>query len=281
MTLSPPSLGVLPDPPGKYLPADGTVRVWADLPSSIDVAWAAVTDREAFGRWFGDLDRPLREGGSARIAFGDGDCFDVEQIRLDPPGHLSYTWRFQGIGPVNWIDWRLAPREDGCRLIVCDDEPERSTDGVLRMREGWLDFLGRLQRYLSTGHEARYDWSRDIEASVEVAADAETLRARWLDSEGRRHWLVPLLAPETAMSDVDLTPRRLTFSLRAPGWRAATSCAVELQPRRAGTQVAIRHGGWDGIGPDGLNQRRTYCQRWIAALTHLRVLVGQDASRAS
>jgi len=278
MTLSPPSLGVLPDPPGASQPADRTIRVWADLPTPIDVVWAALTEREAFGRWFGDLDRPLRQGGSARIEFGDGDFFDVEHIRMDPPGHLSYTWRFQGIGPVDWIDWRLSPRENGCRLVVTDEEPERSAEGVLRMREGWLDFLGRLQHYLTTGREARYDWSRDIEASVEVPADAETIQSRWLDSERSRRWLAPVLAPETSITDVALAHRRLSFSLRAHGWLAATSCQVDLQPRQAGTLVALRHAGWDEIGDDGLNQRRAYCQRWIEALEQLRNLASHDAS---
>jgi uncharacterized protein YndB with AHSA1/START domain len=278
MTLSPSSLGVLPEPPGERQPADGTVRVWADLPAMIDVVWAALTEREGFGRWFGDLDGPLREGGSARIAFGDGDFFDVEQIRLDPPGHLSYAWRFQGIGPVDRIDWRLTSHENGCRLVVLDEEPERSADGVLRMREGWLDFLGRLQHYLTTGHEARYDWSREIEVNVELAADARTIQSRWLALERSRRWLVQVLAPEASLTDIVVTPGQLTFSLRAPGWLAATSCQVDLQRRRDGTLMALRHAGWDAIGADGLNQRRAYCQRWIAALTDLRDLASQEVS---
>jgi len=79
-------VGVSPDPS----------RVIVTLATSVSAAqvWQALTETSSVAMWFGSLTAELRPGSPARLDFGDGDFFTLDDIQLNPPYGLQYTWRF-------------------------------------------------------------------------------------------------------------------------------------------------------------------------------------------
>jgi uncharacterized protein YndB with AHSA1/START domain len=267
---------------------EGTVEVGVRLRAAPDTVWAALTDPLNFGQWFGDLAAPLQPGSPTSITFGDGDMFAVENVRLAPPHRLAYDWRFHGIGPLDSITWQILPRADGCRLVVTDRETARTPEAVLRMRTGWLDFLGRLQHFLTTGQRARYDWSHEIEASVECDADVVTAWQRLVQPPHVPGWLAALDGPEPGhdraagrpaawtsetVAGATWAPFQLDLRFAEPGWLAPTRCRLMAEERHTGTLLTLYHAGWEAVSNDlnvAREQRRLYCARWIAALQDAR-----------
>jgi uncharacterized protein YndB with AHSA1/START domain len=278
-----------PLPSGQRVPTDpsgagraGTVEVSVRLRAGPSEVWAALTDPAQFGQWFGDLAGPLAPDRATSIAFGDGDMFAVENVQLDRPSRIAYDWRFQGIGPLDRIAWQIIPRADGCRLVVTDREPERSPEGVHRMRTGWLDFLGRLQRFVLTGERARYDWSREIEAGIECDVDLVTAWRRLVQPPALPAWLAGLAPARTDggpgfVSEATWAPFQVTLQVAEPGWDAPTRCRVMAEERRSGTLLTVVHAGWGAVSADldvAREHRRRYCARWIAALQDARRVAG-------
>jgi len=153
------SVEKLPEPVADS-PVPGTARVSVLAAGSVQEVWAALTERDEVRRWFGDLSASLSPGGSYRLDFGDGDCFEIHDVAVQPPHHLTYQWRFLGTGPRNAIGWSIEPIGQRCRVTVTDGEPHRSQRGVAEMIEGWTDFLRRLRDYRETGETTRYAWRK-------------------------------------------------------------------------------------------------------------------------
>src|SRR5262249_26975304 len=147
----------------------GTARVSIETTATSPHAFAALVDPARLARWFGTPSGPLVAGGSTRIAFGDGDFFDLADIQIDPPRQLRYSWRFLGLGPSNLITWTVRDSPGGDTVVtVTDDDMPRTAQVVAEMIEGWTDFTGRLRTYLATGESTRYDWRRELDGSVEL-----------------------------------------------------------------------------------------------------------------
>lgn len=276
-------------PPARPLAErEGTVEVGVRLRATPDTVWAALTDPLTFGQWFGDLTSPLQPGRPTSIEFGDGDLFAVENVQLDPPHRLAYDWRFHGIGPLDSIVWQLVPRADGCRLLVTDREPARTREAVLRMRTGWLDFLGRLQHFLATGQRARYAWSQEIEASVECNVNVVTAWQRLVQPPRLPGWLSALDGPAPGRDPTarrpdawtcetvawaTWAPFQLNLRFAEPGWLAPTRCRLMAEEQHSGTLLTLYHAGWEAVSTDlhaAREHRRRYCARWIAALQDAR-----------
>lgn len=264
----------------------GSVEVALVLPRPVPEVWQAIADRDQVAAWFGTLSEPLREGGSVRLDFGDGDFFTLQDVCSDPPQQLQYAWRFLGIGPLDTITWRIAAWPGGSRLTVTDEEPGRSPEAGRLMRQGWLDFTRRLKQFLLTGAHARYDWRREFDGSIELEATPEAAwagllapgrPAAWLPIEESAlvrgsHLLVENGQETTRLEIADLLaepPSRLQFKLVHPSWRRATSCRLTLEERGGGALLCARHVGWEAISPQRAiqqGQRERFSRLWIEAL---------------
>ena len=144
--------------------APSTVVMTFATSASAGEVWRALTEPTLVACWFGTLTTALRLGEKVHLDFGDGDFFTLEVTRTEPPYLLEYTWRFLGIGPLEAITWRIASKDSGCLVTVIDNEPDRSPEVALLLKEGWLDFTQRLEQFLTTGsvHRElrRFEWRR-------------------------------------------------------------------------------------------------------------------------
>lgn len=270
----------------------GAVSVEIHTSASPDEVWRALAEPAHLGRWFGALDAPLRPGGRSRLDFGDGDFFNVETLGADPPRRLRYAWRFLGLGPREIITWEVEPDGEGSSVRVTDTALMRPREAAEPLRKGWLDFTGRLERFLSTGEDARYDWRRELDGSVELVGHPDRVRGAVLGPDAAAGWL-PLDRPladgaEWRLDDgqepdaVRVAAARaeedtLTFRLTHPSWAGSTGCRVQLHAHGWGSRLSFSHDGWEGISPDGaesLRQRRRFADAWVAALRRARERAG-------
>ncbi len=60
-------LSAIASQPVRTADTPGTVRVYAVIRATVEEAWAALTQRELVGRWFGDLSESLQPGGAHRL----------------------------------------------------------------------------------------------------------------------------------------------------------------------------------------------------------------------
>jgi uncharacterized protein YndB with AHSA1/START domain len=279
----------LPKPQaGTGLPP-GTVQVSVFAPASRDDVWAALTQRERVSRWFGDLSDSLQPGRACRLDFSDGDFFDISDVVLHPPHHLSYHWRFLGTGPSDSISWTIEPQGEGCRITVTDREDNRVQATVNDLIQGWTDFLGRLQSYCATGRTTRYSWRREFDGSIELPVDPAAAADKLLTDDGLCRW-VPWSGAFAAEATVTVgdgqqpayleigdveraSPFLLRFSLGCPEWRAPTLCSIMIQGRPEGALLVVSHQGWEGIDGDGRRQgaqRERFGKLWTEALQRAR-----------
>ncbi|NCS31421.1 hypothetical protein B1L04_02905 [Microcystis aeruginosa KW] len=278
-------VGVSPDPS----------RVIVTLATSVSAAqvWQALTETSSVAMWFGSLTAELRPGSPARLDFGDGDFFTLDDIQLNPPYGLQYTWRFLGIGPKDAITWRIIPQDAGCLVTVSDDEPERALELSQDLQEGWLDFIQRLERFLTTGQVTRYDWRREFEASLELPDRLPDIWDSLFDTQEQAHWLpladTPLASDAHFEIDDGLDPTRwqitevlwnpptsVQFQLSCPDWRQFTRCYLELFPRPQTTLLRVKHLGWEGISrneQEAKRQRQRFSELWIKTLQQARQIV--------
>src|SRR5207247_811199 len=104
-------LSAIASQPVRTADTPGTVRVYAVIRATVEEAWAALTQRELVGRWFGDLSESLQPGGAHRLDFGDGDSFEIFDVALDPPFRLFYREAFGGAAGVpNPVPGRKSPQ---------------------------------------------------------------------------------------------------------------------------------------------------------------------------
>ncbi|MDJ0795854.1 MAG: SRPBCC domain-containing protein [Calothrix sp. MO_167.B12] len=266
---------------------------FATSASAIEV-WQALTEPNIVGRWFGTLTSTLFPGETVRLEFGDGDFFMLEVTRSEPPHLLEYNWRFLGVGPLDTITWRILPQNIGCLVTVIDNEPERSPESALLLRQGWLDFTQRLERFLTTDIPTRYDWRREFDGSIELPCRVEVAWDKIFASQAQAQWL-PLscsileagahLTLEDGLEPSLLQilnviwnpPNRVQFQLTHSDWLHPTNCQLELSPRSKCAMLTIQHFGWEAISPHRdyqLQQRKRFSSFWITALQSAVSLLG-------
>jgi uncharacterized protein YndB with AHSA1/START domain len=262
----------------------GTVTVTLQLDTPASRAWQLLTEPTMVARWFGTLTGTLAPGQPARLDFGDGDFFDLETLRLDPPFLLEYTWRFLGIGPLDTITWHIAPQEQGCLVTVIDSEPGRSHQSARELKEGWLDFTQRLEQFLVAGYPSRYDWRRQFDGSIEIGGNLESVWDSLFAPHRQPQWL-PLLEgvleeggqfvavdPGEAFQISDVywyPPHSMRFHLKHSGWLCPTYADLKLSSHAQGTLLSVSHTGWERISPNEnyqLAQRKRFSTLWIMAL---------------
>jgi uncharacterized protein YndB with AHSA1/START domain len=282
---------------GEGAPGRVTASFDADVPA--ESAWAALTDASVVARWFGTLTGDLRPGVPNRVEFGDGDFFDIDDVEAaigSPTSTLGYSWRFMRIGPVNFVNWTVTASGPGVTVTVTDDDPDRTLEEATELREGWLDFMRRLRRFLTTGESTRYDWRRALDVATPLGQRPGRARERLLGPAAIGRWLP--VAGGTLEESARLTigdglepdeleiaalsfdgGDRVAFELRTPEWRSPTPCRLQVTPRGAGSLLSVSHVGWESVGAeedDGLPQRRRFSRFWIATLERAHAVVEQS-----
>lgn len=281
------------DQPLKTAVPVGTVEVTRAVRASARQVWNSLTEPEILDQWFGSLTFPLKVGERTSLEFGDGDFFVLDVLSLEAPYTLQYVWSFLGIGPPDTVTWRINARgEGGCLFTVTDSEERRTREAASLLRKGWLDFTERLEEFLRTGRPTRYDWRRELDASIELAGERQAVWDALWETLSRRRWL-PLdgsifegeasLRIDDGLQPSELqifgfkfdAPESMQFSLTHEKWLNPTSCTLELTPRGRHTLLSLSNNGWESISLDGeyqKRQRRRLCEFWIDALKRARVL---------
>jgi uncharacterized protein YndB with AHSA1/START domain len=270
--------------------AAGTVEVELPVKGSPTDVWRALTEPTEVALWFGALSSTPRLGAHLRLEFGDGDFFDLTVLRADPPHLLQYTWRFLGIGPLAMITWRVAEELNGCRVSVEDADLRRSRAAALELRDGWLDFVGRLQRYLATKESARYEVRSTFEGGVQLPRGPRDAWAQLFAPEAQRTWLPldkPVLETGARFVGADASgtiaahvaaawwqaPERVAFLLYNGQWARPMECTLGVKPYGSGALLEVAHEGWEEAIASvdrRLRHRRLFSQLWIEALQRAR-----------
>jgi uncharacterized protein YndB with AHSA1/START domain len=274
--------------------AHGTVQVTVSVPGTVERVWGALTKRDVVGKWFGDLSDDLSPGIKTRLEFGDADFFDIENVVFLAPTDLRYCWRFLGTGPQDQIAWKITREAEGCSSVsVRDSETSRSPQVLEELSSGWTDFLERLQGFLTNGGVTRYDWRRDFDGMVELAAPVEEARRLLFLGDSQTKWLpfgsVPLVSchitqnadhltsDEAFVTDVEWKGDfEIICQVMARKWSTPTNCRIAVVPHSTDSALVIRHTGWDAINSDTsfcMKERREFGQRWISALRQAKSLV--------
>jgi uncharacterized protein YndB with AHSA1/START domain len=160
----------------RSMPPPEAVTLSRVLPTPLPTVWKFLTQGELLREWFADCEG-IGGGGEFRFDFGDGDFFAAEMIEQDPPHLLRMSWTFMGLGRPHEVAYSLTPHVEGTELIVRDHGP-RSAAEAADIKEGWNDFLMRLEQRLRTGRNTRYRWTPEIAISIELSPDfhvAQTL----------------------------------------------------------------------------------------------------------
>jgi uncharacterized protein YndB with AHSA1/START domain len=167
--------------------ADGTVekidgkhvlRFERRLAHPVDRVWAALTEPDELGGWFGEVEIELAEGGSFSLRQQNRmteedvekygielpDDFDLEQTkpvqgtitRLDPPRLIEYDTDHFGL-----LRWELREEEPGCVLTFTNtvDFPEGFPPA--QTLAGWHSYLDQLEQALAGRPGDWENWTLD------------------------------------------------------------------------------------------------------------------------
>lgn len=237
-----------------------TVNVQRTVHAAPGVVWAALADPALVSQWFGDVDR-IVPGEPFRCEMGDGDYFAGATVAADPGRELRLRWRFMDIGPSFDIRYTIEPARDGAVVVSVADTGAPIAAEADSLREGWTDFLSRLDRFVTTGVRTRFAWSPSIAMGALAAGTVEESRARLGDA-----WLREHLAGTAAKASSRGAP--MTIEISDPRWGgAATTVTLAFHPLEAQTYIALAHEGWPAL-PAALQlaERRRYARIWQAAL---------------
>jgi uncharacterized protein YndB with AHSA1/START domain len=127
------------------------------IAAPVDVVWRTITEPDQMTQWFADkVDLVVEPGAHGYMGFGDqGGPVVVEAV--DPPTRFSFRWNHpRGEEPIQGnsmlVEFTLTPEGDertrlrvtetGHELRAWPDEEKQRY--AAEHREGWGDFLGRL-----------------------------------------------------------------------------------------------------------------------------------------
>jgi uncharacterized protein YndB with AHSA1/START domain len=239
-----------------------------------EAVWPYLTVDELMGRWFADsagLGRSRDDVASRhafRFEFGDGDFFAGTVTEWRAPHVLGLRWRFMAVGPAYDIRLELVPCESGTRVTVTDIGASSASEAE-SLREGWTDFLARLEKCIRTGQVTRYEWSETISATALVREDDEEIAALLSQPSW---WEARFPGMELMLAAV---PTGVAVEFRDPAWQgASTRAEITVESDPGGRRLQVRHEGWTRLPPDRrIPERRRLAKRWAGTLMRLEASV--------
>ncbi len=244
------------------------------IPARIEEVWRHLTDAALLTEWFADTDG-LKPQGEFVFSFGDGDFFSGHVVEWDAPEFLQIRWKFMGVGPSFNIQYSLRSLGESTRLNVRDEGAltEEEADGL---REGWEDFLTRLEGRIRTGQPTRYQWSETINATVSVGKGFSKKTSVAKNAFHDDAWWRSNFPQAHASLETE-GDNALRFNVRDEAWNGvATTVKITLRQLEGGAYAEVNHAGWTAL-PAGrqLAERRRYAQLWTQALRQLEQDAGQ------
>jgi uncharacterized protein YndB with AHSA1/START domain len=236
------------------------------VPGPVENCWKYLSDPRLVSEWFADTDQ-IELQRSVHFAFGDGDYFSGTIVEVEEPTFIRLTWKFMNLGAFSEISFFLCPLKRNTEVTVVD-RGEYTAEGVTDLREGWGDFLSRLERRIRTGENSRYRWSPDICIGALVQCDSLSLLRTLRDLSWWRAIFPESVHTVLTESDDDDSVQAI---FEQPAWSGRqTQAVVEITRKRHGIGVSVKHTGWAGLPQDlQLDARRQFAALWQEALLKL------------
>jgi uncharacterized protein YndB with AHSA1/START domain len=226
--------------------------------------WDCLTKPELISKWFANTER-LAPGEEFKFDFGDGDYFAGRVLELEEPTFLRLKWRFWEVGPEFEIRFSLFPLEAGIEVSV-QDRGALTVGEAYGLREGWDDFLSRLDQFAVTGRCARYQWSQTIGATALLSGRAQAQLAELRDEAWWRSRF-----PTSAMTMSCDEGSSISLRFRDVAWGPVeTEAIVTVDSLADAKTVEVSHQGWTGLAPERqIAERRRFAARWREVLRSL------------
>ena len=139
-------------------PAEQTRSVVLEktFPHSPAKLWRALTEPKLLAEWLLRTDFAPEIGREFQFRnepVGNWDgIIDCKVIALDPPAHLSYSWRAFGLESL--VQFTLTPTEGGTHVRMEHSGFRADQQAAYQGASyGWNKFLGNLERLLNEGHQ--------------------------------------------------------------------------------------------------------------------------------
>jgi uncharacterized protein YndB with AHSA1/START domain len=122
------------------------------FPVSREEVWAAITEPDQIGKWFGvEAELDLRPGGRGAFRWDEIEVPVVVE-EVSPPSRFSYRWepsQTPSGGPTTLVEFELEEIEGGTRLSLVESgfaslKPESRRENEF----GWDEELGHLRTYV-------------------------------------------------------------------------------------------------------------------------------------
>ena len=236
------------------------------VPGDAGHCWRYLSDPRLVSEWFADTDQ-IRLNHPVQFAFGDGDYFAGTILEFEEPTFIRLVWKFMNVGAASDISLFLCPLEDKTEVTVLD-RGEYTPRAVKELREGWRDFLSRLERRIATGENSRYRWTADICIGAVVQCDKLSIVRSLRDISWWRdafpHSNPVLLMPDRGDESIQAIFQEAEWAGRQ------TEATVKIGARRDGLGISVMHTGWAELPLDiQLDARRRLATLWQHALLKL------------
>lgn len=147
------------------------------LDNHLEEVWAALTEPGWLAKWLAPGTIELREGGAARVDFGDsGGTIESRVTAFEPRHLLEYSWSTPG-EPLRPLRWELEPIGPATLLTLRLTVPANEDAG--RAAAGWAAHLEMLQAAL-IGVPSKFPFE-----AFRVARDAYREQVAGLHAAGR------------------------------------------------------------------------------------------------
>ena len=133
-----------------------------DINAPVEKVWAAVTQAEHLGTWFGDSGATvdLRPGGMLTMRWKDHGEANARFEVVEPPVRLVFRWNvleedLPDDGSKTWVEFVLSPSENGTHLKVVesgfdalDTTDDKKAAALADHKGGWQSEIDELKAHV-------------------------------------------------------------------------------------------------------------------------------------